>query len=204
MYSTKITKEQITSSSKYLQGGIHDDVVLTSVKMDKSPSGNNFLEVTFSKDASIVTHTEWEPKKFPNQDDDSFQERQSNQLGRLLQILSCYYDSKLFDDYECNTFTELAMFVKDKLQDVVDNKVVNIPVRLKVVYNSKGYTTLPNYSKYTFIEPMSVEKSTIEKVAKDLFERPIQADKEPSVDPLAKTVDTVTETPASNVNGLPF
>ena len=55
MYSTKNAVESSNGSS-YMAAGIHDNVTISSVKTDKSPNGNEFLEITFvDKDGDIVT-----------------------------------------------------------------------------------------------------------------------------------------------------
>ena len=189
MYNTKEAITQSNNESKYLSAGIHDNVMLSSVRVDKSPTGNAFVEIGFTKDNQEVLHTEWEPKAFPGQTADDFSKTCNRQLGRLLQIIGCYYKEDELD-FTCDTFDELTKWVKDKLQPVIDNTVTNVPVRLKVVFNRRGFTTLPSYAKYTFIEPMTVTESKIEKLNIDLYERPIQADKEP-VSATATTTDTV-------------
>lgn len=58
-----IQKKDIT----YLAAGIHDNVVLESIRVDKSLNGNNFIEFKFvAKDGKFMTHTEWEPSKSDN------------------------------------------------------------------------------------------------------------------------------------------
>ena len=180
MYSNKIATEQLNSSSKYLATGIHDNVLLQNVRINESPAGNLFIEFTFGKDGAIVTHTEWEPSKFNGMTDADLQVKQNNLYNRVKQIMRCYYSEAVFDNFECNTFSEFITFVKSTL-----DAAARTPVRLKVVYNDKGYTTLPTYSKYKFIEPMNVEKSELKREAIDKFERPIVADKETTKDPLA-------------------
>ena len=57
----------------------------------------------------------------------------------------------------------------------------DILLKVKIVYNNKGYTTLPTYCKFTFIEPMNLpegQKSKITELNIDLFVRPVVADKE--------------------------
>ena len=205
MYNTKEANAQINSESKYLSAGIHDNVYLTNIRVDKSPMGNKFLEITFSKDDKQVIHTEWEPKMFNGQKAEDFNTMCNRQLGRLLQILNCYYPKDKLE-FSCNDFDELTQWVNNMLKPIVDKTVPNIPVRLKVVFNKRGFTTLPSYAKYTFIEPMNLkegETSKIEKLNIDLFERPIQADKETSNDVLDTPKTATAETATAN-GDLPF
>ena len=51
-------------------------------------------------------------------------------------------------------------------------------LRLKLVYNKDGYTTIPTAVDDTFIEPMDVTESNIKITAKDVVVRPVIADKE--------------------------
>ena len=53
---------------------------------------------------------------------------------------------------------------------------------------------------------MTVESSQIKKFARDLFERPVQADNEASADPLTNSIpDTENKLGSTDTNGdLPF
>ena len=82
----------------------------------------------------------------------------------------------------------------------------NPKLRLKVVYDKKGFTKVSNLG--VFVEPMTTEQSQIKLWKNDLLERPIIADVEPAVDPLAgqdmsdfSTPVTETQTGADD---LPF
>jgi hypothetical protein len=204
MYNTTAARNQANNESLYLSAGIHDDVKLSKVRFDKSPYGTYFIELTFQKDGSIFTHTEFEPKRFPNQTDEAYQARCNRQLGRILQVLECYY-SKAALTLDVNSFDELATWEQQKAQDVIDeNGVTNVPVRIKIVYNKKGFKQFPDYCKYKFIEPMSVETSDIKKEDTDMFEKPVIADKEEVVKDTPKTEGTTEATSGSNASGLPF
>jgi len=75
------------------------------------------------------------------------------------------------------------------------------PLRLKVVYDKKGYTKVSSLG--IFVEPMSVEESQIKLWKNDLLERPVVADVEPAADPLGVTTAPVTET-NTGADDLPF
>ena len=81
----------------------------------------------------------------------------------------------------------------------------DILLRVKIVYNNKGYTTLPNYCKFTFIEPMNLPEGQVSKITElniDVFVRPITADKETTdVNPLDKVDKGVADTQNDD---LPF
>jgi hypothetical protein len=202
MYSSVEAIKQVDNerdNSLFLSAGIQENVKLSKVRVDKSINNNSFIEFTFEKDGATFINTEWEPRKIANQTDTAFQDRQNRQLSRILQILKCYYsEDKL--NINVSTFSELCSWISDLLNNVIDGTVENVPVRIKIVYNKRGYKQFPNSSKYTFIEPMSVNPSTIEKKDFDIFERPIVEDKEEKVNEDIKT-ETTDGTKASE---LPF
>lgn len=180
MFSTKnlVNYEPTNEASKYLAGGIHENVIISGAKFDKTPNNNLFIELTFDKDGQVVKHTEWEPTKRPMDDEATFQKKVNNQILRLMQVLKCYLPEEQLIFNGAN-FQEFALWVTSILNNVARTEAMNKPVRLKIVYNDKGYTTLPNYTKFQFIEPMDVEKSKIFEIKNiDVFERPQLGDKE--------------------------
>ena len=197
----------------YLPAGIHEDVVLENAKYEESPNGNKFIEFTFSKNGQILKHTEWEPTKgmYVTTDED-LQKKVDNQFSRILQILVCFYkDEEL--EFEGESFKEFAQWVAEKLMSADKSK----KLRVKVIYNKKGYTTLPGYSKYTFIEPMELPEgkaSAITELSIDTFVKPIVADKEMTVNnPFANSSVNTTSSPevakaafaeAQKTDDLPF
>lgn len=160
---------------KFLDAGIHEDVSLEKVRHDKSPNGNKFIEFTFGKDGTFMTHTEYEPTKFPDQTDVEFEKKVNTQVARILQIMEAYYSRDQLS-FTADSFDTFASWVTT-LMNSVDKEAL---VRLKIVYGMNGYTTLPKYAVYTFIEPMTVSSSDskISKLGIDTFVRPEQGDKE--------------------------
>ena len=177
MFNTKKATANIQKKDvSFLQAGIHTDVQLVKAKMDKTPKGIYFIELTFGKNGATVTHTEFEPTRFPGMSDESFEEKCDKQVSRMLQVLKCFYpeDQLVFIG---STFAEFAKWVIDLL--TAANKETLLKV--KVVYNKNGYTTLPPYAAYTFIEPMILPEGTTSAITElgiDLFERPVKADAE--------------------------
>ena len=55
-----------------------------------------------------------------------------------------------------------------------------------------------------YVEPMDVKDSQIKMFARDLTERPIQADVEKPVDPLAPEMDSIPEAENKIGSDLPF
>lgn len=200
MYSTKQAIKS-ANTSKYMSAGIKDNVKLAEVRVDKSPNGNDFIEITFSdEDGRTVTMTEWKNKiNSWIKDEAELQKNDDKQFGRILQILSCFYPDEALQ-VELDSFSSMINWVNTMLGSVI---ATNKPLRLKIVYNNSGYTTTSHNG--IFIEPMDVTQTEIEKLPRDRFERPVVADQEPSTDPLA--VPTSTSTPEStseNNDNLPF
>ena len=200
MYSTKQAIKS-ANTSKYMSAGIKDNVKLAEVRVDKSPNGNDFIEITFSdEDGRTVTMTEWKNKiNSWIKDETELQKNDDKQFGRILQILSCFYPDEALQ-VELDSFSSMINWVNTMLGSVI---ATNKLLRLKIVYNNSGYTTTSHNG--IFIEPMDVTQTEIEKLPRDRFERPVVADQEPSTDPLA--VPTSTSTPESsseNKDILPF
>lgn len=195
IYSTELANQIETSDnkSKYLDAGIHENVKLVGAKVDKSVNGNTFLEIKFEKNGQDLTHTEWESTKMPNMTEEEYQARGSRQVKRILQILGCFYPKEVLV-FTGASYKEFIEWVASLLNKA--NK--EILLRVKVVYNKKGYTTLPSYCKFTFIEPMVLPEGEESKIAElniDQFTRPILADNEVKVDnPLTSvSVDTPSD-----------
>ena len=197
MYSTKNAIESSNGSS-YMSAGIHDNVTLTEVKVDKSPNGNDFLEITFTdENGRTVTETEWQNKKgMWIKTDEDLQTRDNQQFGRILQVINAIIPAEKQVDAELNTFVEMITWVKDQLIPYIPE---NKKLRIKTVYDNKGYITTSHNG--VFVESMSVTTSKIEKLPRDRFERPVIADAERTSDPLS-TPATTDDT--KKTDDLPF
>ena len=196
MYSKERAQKIEKNDTKYIPAGIQENVALKSARVTTSPQGNMFLEIVFEKDGATLTQTEWKPTKFGNMTEEDLQKKEDTQFSRMMQILLCFYkDEELI--FNATSFADWAAEIADYLNKADKSKLL----RVKIVYNNKGYTTLPTYAKYTFIEPMSVSKedSAIVELGIDKFTRPVVADKEEVVDTLS-----ITETSNDYPNGLPF
>ena len=196
MYSKERAQKIEKNDTKYIPAGIQENVALKSARVTTSPQGNMFLEIVFEKDGATLTQTEWKPTKFGNMTEEDLQKKEDTQFSRMMQILLCFYkDEELI--FNATSFADWAAEITDYLNKADKSKLL----RVKIVYNNKGYTTLPTYAKYTFIEPMSVSKedSAIVELGIDKFTRPVVADKEEVVDTLS-----ITETSNDDPNGLPF
>jgi len=195
MYSTT----GITTTSNdvaYLEAGIHDNVELVNIRKDVSPNGNKFIELTFDKDGERMIHTEYEPKRSANETQEEFDKKQANQGARFYRIGSCFTQDPDLFKYTAIDFDDFM----NKFMQRVNPIYKGVKLRVKVVLNNKNFTTLPKYTTYTFIEPMSVEKSKIKKLTIDKFDKTF-ADSEKTV---ANPFDTTNVTTTAKTDDLPF
>lgn len=196
MYSTKTaTTNNNEFNSSYMPVGINENVTLKEVNVSKTSQGRDFLEIIFENaNGQTATMTEWRNEKnMWIKTDEDLQNRDNQQFGRILQVIDAVKGGH--NDFEGSSFVEMINWVKVQFSDG-DNDTL----RLKVVYDKKGYTKVSSLG--IFVEPMSVTESQIKLFKNDLLERPIVADKEPATDPLTGNSAPVTET--SGADDLPF
>ena len=197
MYSTKTATVNSTEfTSSYMPVGINENITLKEVNVNKTQNGNDFLEIIFKNEqGQTVTMTEWKNEKnMWIKTDEDLQRRDNQQFGRILQVIDAVKGGH--NDFEGSSFIEMITWAKMCLNDGND-----YIVRLKVIYDKKGYTTVSKNG--IFIEPMSVEESQIKLWKNDLLERPVQADVEKPVDPLAGNSAPVTAD-SNGADDLPF
>lgn len=211
-YSKKAAQEVSDFKSKYMNAGINEGVSIDKVEVKVSPNGNKMFDITFiNEQGQTAVHTEWEPKMAPWMKDKSDLERnQARQFKKMLQILLCFYKDEQIN-FEGEDFMSFANYIATMLNAADKTK----KLRLKLVYNKDGYTTIPTAVDDTFIEPMDVTESKIQITAKDIVVRPVIADKEVTVNnpfttPTMTAAPTFTEPTVAtaafnnNTSDLPF
>lgn len=198
MYSTKTaTTNNNEFNDSYMPVGINDNVTLKEVNVNKSPQGKDYLEFVFqNEEGKTASFTEWKNEKNTwIKTDEDLQNRDNKQFGRILQIVKCFKNDP---EFEGSSFVEMINWVKTTLTTIGEwDKTL---LRLKVIYDKKGYTTVSKNGIY--VEPMSTEESQIKLWKNDLLERPIVADNESSTDPLTQQSTPVTE--KNGADDLPF
>jgi len=200
MYSTKTaTTNNQEFNSSYMPVGINENVILKEVNVKKTDGGRDFLEIVFENDkGQTATMTEWKNEKnMWVKTDEDLQKRDDQQFGRILQVMDACLGEH--EEFEGSSFVEMIKWVESKLNIVTGN--LNTPLRLKVVYDKKGYTKVSSLG--IFVEPMSVVESQIKLWKNDLLERPVQADVE-TTDPLAQPTSTPVTSEATGADDLPF
>lgn len=156
-----IVDEKIESEERkfnFIDFGIHENVMLTDITIDKSPTGKDYLSFTFtSEDGRQLTKTEWQPTIKDDQGQDILLSKIKNQAKRIKHIMTKYMsvdETKI--EYNYNQWVKYASAVKAKLDPVKGNS----KMRIKATYDTKGYVTLPNY--VPFIESMAIPKADSE------------------------------------------
>lgn len=207
IYSTdlanQVTLTNNSNNTKYLEAGIHDNVKFTSVKTAVSPTGRNFIEFRFEKDGKELVHTEWEPRERAEDTEEQNQNKATNQVTRINRILRCFYPKEVLN-FTGSSYKEFTNWVVAMLNAANKDTLLKV----KVVYNRDGYTTLPSYVKFAAIEPMNIpmgfyeegkNESMIREITGiDLFVKPVVSDKETvETNPLEVEQDIVD-------NDLPF
>lgn len=198
MYDKNKAVEAANKKSAFV-AGINDDVKVASAKVQTSPTGLTFLEITFEKNGKEVKQTEWAPKMAPwMKTAADLEEAENRQYARMLQILTCFYPDEQLN-FVGDSFKDFAAWVVD----LINNADKNILTRIKLVYNKNGFLTLPNTSSNDnkFIEKMEIpkDKSELYIGPKDVIVRPVVADVEVPVDPFQTTEEA--NDPSSD---LPF
>ena len=210
MYSTKTaTTNNQEFNSSYMPVGINENITLKEVNVNKTQNGRDFLEIIFENaDGQTATMTEWKNEKnMWIKTDEDLQRRDNQQFGRILQVIDAVKGGH--NDFEGSSFVEMITWAKQALNDGVSDSV-----RLKVTYDKNGYTQVSKNG--VFVESMSVAESQIKLWKNDLTERPVKADVEKPIDPLAgqdvsdfstpvtETTDTVHESVSTGADDLPF
>lgn len=147
--ATPETKSESDNRYNFLDVGIHDDVELKSIEIKVSPNGNNYCVFHFEKDGKTFDHTEWEPK---GNDDEVIRSKTENQITRFKHIITKFVPNEKYNIIGEN----FVDFVKKNIQ-LLGNSHIGKKVRIKVVFNNSGFTTLPAY--VPFIESMEVPKN---------------------------------------------
>ena len=203
-YSKKAAQEVSDFKSKYMPAGINENVRIDKVEVKTSPQGNKMFDITFiNEQGQTAVHTEWEPKMAPWMKDKSDLERnQARQYKKMMQILLCYYSDAQIN-FEGESFAEFANWIATMINVADKSK----KLRLKLVYNNAGYTTLPTSVDDTFIEPMELADGQEYKIKinpKDIIVRPVVADKEIKNDNPFTTPEVATAAFNAPASDLPF
>ena len=148
------------SGTNFIDVGINEPVELVEVRYGVgTKSGNEYMAFDFRHmtTGATLSHTEYEPKPSPNDNTpENLQSKIDNQIKRIGHIVTKYIDKAQYDAMleRVNSFKEFA----DGVIALLNGKTEGKKMRLKVVYGSKDFTSLPKY--VPFIE-------SVDEVSKD-------------------------------------
>lgn len=187
----------------YVEAGIHENIELKEVKKGVSKNGNPFLAFYFENEkGDKLSYTEW-PLSFRKEVKDMNEEEQIKAVKRVGYQMSRL--KQLVDPFKPNCVLEAENF--DKLTDGIisflGDSFKGKKVKIKAVYDDKGYVTLDSNPNNTFIAAMNDEtaKAKIRPLPGDRFERPAKPDSENKEE---NPVVGLTTEPSSNEDKLPF
>lgn len=206
MYNVDSTVKIDVVKNNYIEAGITENVELKSIRYSMTDKGNEFIEFVFEdENGAKLTQTEYKPK---GQTEEQTLERTIKQIKRIKQII-CGYDEKnpatitFVDpkDYIIRA-NDFKTFAEETIR-ILGNKYIGKKIRIKGVYNDNGFVTLPKYSTYAFVEPMSIpkEKSLLKLLSIDKMTRPEQTAPVGNTSPF-ETIASATKPTAGD--DLPF
>lgn len=157
MYDLTVNIETEQTIATFVPTGINENLRLGKVDgsapitLEKSKNNNWFIAFNFlNPEGLVLVHTEYEPS---DDDKDKLAKKQKNLVKRILHIGKKLVDESLFKPIgKTESFEQLA---KSYINIIGDNWKGKL-FRVKVIYNNKNFTTLPNY--VPFIESMSIPK----------------------------------------------
>lgn len=185
LYTVNENTKTATSTSTYIEAGIHENLKLVEIKYDVTKNGNEFLAFYATNDnGDKVSNTEWPytPRTPWEQMDENDKEKAisiiENQKAKVKQIVETF---KPNFNITASSFKEFA----EKTIQFLGDSYTDVKFRLKVVYDKRNYTTFAQSARYQFIEPMTVTKedSQIRVLSNDKMERDGGRDK-PSTETL--------------------
>lgn len=202
LYNINETTKTAANATTWIQPGIHEDLKLVDVKYDVSKNGKEFLAF-YAENAQgdKVSCTEWpfSPKK-PFDQMDAIEKETAisiieNQKSKIKQIVEVF---KPNFNITAESFKDFA----EKTIAFLGDSYKNTPIRLKVVFDKRGWTTFGQSSKVVFIEPMTTtkENSKIRILQTDRMVRPAQPDDEVNEsNPVNEVDEPTTSAPTDEV-----
>ena len=142
-----------TESQFRIEAGIHENVYLEPVKMEKTNNGKPFIEFNLVfNDGFSLSLTEFTPIPFNDETQEQADERAFN---RLVSIMDVYPDLQS-KNIDAETYAEAMVEFVKILTNYEQRK--SAPLRVVLVYNKTGFLKFPNglnKGKNKFIEVMT-------------------------------------------------
>ena len=151
IFSTEAAKESMKSSRRISTPGIHEDVKMTSVTIDKSKSGADFMEFRFDReDGAYAVQRVWAPSldnlrvNEGETEADAAQREVNSRLQHIQHMLDTYLPSNQ-STIVAASYQEFCDQAKRRLEPVV--KDVNL--RIKLLMDAEGqYVQFPRFTPY--------------------------------------------------------
>jgi hypothetical protein len=172
----------VAEGSKYLPGGIHENVTLTKIALEPMSKTNNTTVLVFYFEKSGY---QFIYKEFPvneegvrtfaqitNRKPSEVKSEMIQQIGaRLTAIMSCFMPLSEIN-LDAESFEDLGKAIIEQLSD----KIVGEQVRIKIVYNKAGYTTFPKRAFTPFIQNMREPNAIVINPKYDNVTPPVKTD----------------------------
>ena len=180
LYNINEKTKTAANAKTWITPGIHENLKLVDVKYDISKNGKEFLAFYVENEkGDTVSCTEWpfNPRKPFEQMDATEKETAisiiENQKSKVKQIVEVF---KPNFNISAESFKDFAEKTIAFLGDSYKNK----PIRLKVVFDKRGWTTFGQSARAVFVENMSIaeDASKIRILPSDKLIRPAQPDDE--------------------------
>lgn len=184
LYNISEETKTAANVSTWLQPGKHDNLKLVDVKQGVSKNGKNFI-------AFYVENTQGD-KVSCTKFEDTFKVP-FDQLSTKEQENAIYFSNKknsiikqIVEVFKPNCNIQASSFKEliEKTIAFLGDSYKDVPIRLKVVYDNKGWATFGESDRSVFIEPMTVseEDSKIRILVSDQMTRPAQPDKDANIE----------------------
>lgn len=151
IFSTEAAKESMKSSRRISTPGIHEDVKLTSVTIDKSKSGADYMEFRYDKDdGAYAVQRVWSPSldnlrlNDGETEADAAQREVNSKLQHIQHVLDTYLPSNQ-STIIAGSYQEFCDISKRRLEPAMKD----VKLRIKLLMDAEGqYVQFPRFTPY--------------------------------------------------------
>lgn len=147
LFSTSAGREELNSKKSYLPIGIHQDCFVLSAEVVKG-EGNPYMSISFIQPVSnsVADKRIYFPDgNAQTRDGETQEEANKRNITNRLAHVTMITDAVLDDKYKDFTAASFEEFVTTAVQRIKQYGM-KTPVVIKLVPNSKGYSSFPNYA----------------------------------------------------------
>jgi hypothetical protein len=151
IFSSESAKQSMKSSRRISTPGIHEDVTMTSITIDKSKSGAEYTEFRFEKDnRDYQLQRVWSPNlenlrlNEGETESEAAQREVNGKLQHIQHILNTYLPSNQ-SNIVAGSFREFVDIAKRRL----DPAIKDVKLRIKLLMDGEGqYVQFPRFTPY--------------------------------------------------------